>query len=163
MMAGAVSDTIRHSDDLERITVSRGASKAQQVEDREARAGAKSAAPSEEAKPAPAKAARPAVAGKPKPSASKAGAVANALAAPRGGVPDRLTLIKGIGPVNEKKLNDHGIFHFDQIATWKKADIEAVEAYLAFDGRIAREDWIGQAKVLAKTAKAAPGKRGGSR
>ena len=163
MMAGAVSDTIRHSDDLERITVSRGASKAQQVEDREARAGAKRAAPAEEAKPAPVKAARPAVAGKPKPSASKAGAVANALAAPRGGVPDRLTLIKGIGPVNEKKLNDHGIFHFDQIAAWKKADIEAVEAYLAFDGRIAREDWIGQAKVLAKTAKAAPGKRGGSR
>ena len=30
-----------------------------------------------------------------------------------------------------------------------EADIEAAEAYLEFDGRIAREDWIGQAKALA--------------
>ncbi|MEP9387352.1 ATP-binding cassette domain-containing protein [Mesorhizobium sp. KR9-304] len=82
--------------------------------------------------------------------------VSNVLAAPRGGTADKLTLIKGIGPVNESKLHEHGIFHFDQIAAWTQADIEAVEAYLAFDGRIAREDWVGQAKVLA-------GKSGGSR
>ncbi|WP_353644298.1 ATP-binding cassette domain-containing protein [Mesorhizobium sp. WSM2239] len=157
MMAGAVSDTIGHSDDQgERITVSKRASKAQQVDDREARAKAKAAA----AKPAAAKA---------KPSAPKTRTVANTLPAPRGGVADRLVLIKGIGPVNEKKLNEHGIFHFDQIAAWKKADIEAVEAYLAFDGRIAREDWVGQARKLARTAakpaaaKPATGKRGESR
>ena len=54
--------------------------------------------------------------------------------------------------MNERKLNQHGIYHFDQIAAWTKADIAAVEAYLAFDGRIAREDWIGQAKKLAKAA-----------
>jgi branched-chain amino acid transport system ATP-binding protein len=82
------------------------------------------------------------------------------LSAPRGGRPDDLLLIKGIGPVNAKKLNEHGIFHFDQIAAWKKADIVAAEAYLAFDGRIAREDWIGQAKKLAK-APAGAAKRGG--
>ncbi|MGO4834866.1 hypothetical protein AB4144_21680, partial [Rhizobiaceae sp. 2RAB30] len=76
--------------------------------------------------------------------------ISNRLAAPRGNRPDDLLLIKGIGPVNAKKLNEHGIFHFDQIAEWKKADIIAAEAYLAFDGRIAREDWIGQAKKLAK-------------
>ena len=59
-------------------------------------------------------------------------------------------------------FNEHGIFHFDQVAAWKKADIEAVEAYLAFDGRIAREDWIGQAKALARQGAApATGKRGG--
>jgi predicted flap endonuclease-1-like 5' DNA nuclease len=73
------------------------------------------------------------------------------LAAPRGGVADRLILIKGIGPVNERKLNGHGVFHFDQIAAWTKSDVEAAEAYLAFDGRIAREDWIGQARALAKS------------
>jgi branched-chain amino acid transport system ATP-binding protein len=148
MMAGAISDTIGHSDDNgERITVSRGASKAQQVDDREAAA---------KAKPAAAKA--------PKSAAPKAKAVANALPAPRGGIADRLVLIKGIGAVNEKKLNEHGIFHFDQIAAWKKADIEVVEAYLAFDGRIAREDWVGQARKLARSAAAKPaaGKRGGS-
>ena len=76
--------------------------------------------------------------------------MSNALAAPRGGKPDRLIEIKGIGPVNEKKLNEHGIFHFDQIAAWKTADVKAAEEYLAFDGRIAREDWVGQAKSLAK-------------
>ncbi|MEZ5802862.1 MAG: ATP-binding cassette domain-containing protein [Rhizobiaceae bacterium] len=75
--------------------------------------------------------------------------VSNALAAPRGGAPDRLTRIKGIGPVNERKLHENGIFHFEQIAAWTRDDIIVVETYLAFDGRIDREDWIGQAKALA--------------
>ena len=96
--------------------------------------------------------------------APAAKAIANVLAAPRGGVKDRLIDIKGIGPVNEKKLNEHGIFHFDQVASWKKADIEAAEAYLAFDGRIEREDWVGQAKALAReAAKPAKAKRGGGK
>jgi branched-chain amino acid transport system ATP-binding protein len=90
------------------------------------------------------------------PAAIKPGATANALAEPRGGKADKLIIIKGIGPVNERKLNEHGIFHFDQIAAWKKADIIAAEAYLAFDGRIAREDWIGQAKKLAKQSQVTP-------
>jgi branched-chain amino acid transport system ATP-binding protein len=79
----------------------------------------------------------------------RAAALSNAIAAPRGGTPDNLTLIKGIGPVNEKKLNEHGIFHFEQIAAWTEDDVKTAEAYLEFDGRIAREDWIGQAKALA--------------
>ena len=82
-------------------------------------------------------------------------ALSNAIAAPRGGTPDKLTLIKGIGPVNEKKLHEHGIFHFEQIAAWTQADVEAAEAYLEFDGRIAREDWVGQAKRLAGVPKPA--------
>lgn len=57
--------------------------------------------------------------------------------------------------------NEHGIFHFDGIAAWKKADIEAAQAYLAFDGRIAREDWIGRAKRLAEEVAAKPEKCGG--
>jgi len=86
----------------------------------------------------------------------------NWLAAPRGGRADDLLVIKGIGPVNKRKLNEHGIFHFDQVAAWTKADIVAAEAYLEFDGRIEREDWIGQAKKLAiEAAKKAPAKRGG--
>lgn len=106
-----------------------------------------------------------------KPAAGKAAAakpkaqtISNTLSAPRGGAADRLGLIKGIGPVNERKLNEHGIFHFHQIAAWKKADIEAAEAYLAFDGRIARENWVGQARALAKAAlKPAAHKRGGQK
>lgn len=119
------------------------------------------------AKPVAKAAAKPAKAPATKATAAKAPAaktIANVLAAPRGGVADRLILIKGIGPVNEKKLNDHGIFHFDQVAGWKKSDIAAAEAYLAFDGRIEREDWVGQAKALAReAAKPAKAKRGGGK
>jgi ABC transporter len=67
---------------------------------------------------------------------------------------DNLLLIKGIGPVNNTKLLAHGIASFAQIAAWKKSDVVSVEKYLEFDGRIAREDWIGQAARLAKAAKA---------
>ncbi len=73
---------------------------------------------------------------------------AGGLAAARDGKPDNLTLIKGIGAVNEKKLNEHGIYHFDQIAAWTEADIVQAETYLEFDGRISREDWVGQATEL---------------
>ncbi|MBV2144789.1 ATP-binding cassette domain-containing protein [Falsochrobactrum sp. TDYN1] len=73
---------------------------------------------------------------------------AGGLSAARDGKPDNLTLIKGIGEVNEHKLNAHGIYHFDQIAAWTEADIAQAETYLEFDGRIAREDWVGQAKQL---------------
>lgn len=77
-------------------------------------------------------------------------------------VPDDLTLIKGIGPVNARKLAEHGITTFAQIAAWKKADVVAAEAYLEFDGRIAREDWVGQARRFARGAKPAKaGKTGG--
>ena len=63
---------------------------------------------------------------------------------------DDLKLIKGIGPVNEGKLNRHGVKTFAQIAAWKKADIIEAEAYLEFDGRIARENWVAQSKKLVR-------------
>ncbi|WP_027166767.1 ATP-binding cassette domain-containing protein [Mesorhizobium sp. WSM3224] len=165
-LAGPVSDTVGHSEG-ERITVSKGASKAAQVDARAAPVASKPVAPPAAKSAPPAKPARKAgttKAGTKKPAAkapAKAGSVSNRMDAPRGGKADSLVRIKGIGPVNERKLNEHGIFHFDQIAAWKKADIEAVEAYLAFDGRIAREDWIGQAKTLAEEVAAKPAKRGG--
>ena len=82
------------------------------------------------------------------------------LAAPRESGADRLTLIKGIGPVNERKLNGLGIWHFEQIGAWKAAEIEWVGSYLAFPGRIEREDWVGQAQNLARTG---GGKSGGAK
>ena len=84
------------------------------------------------------------------PARSKASPASSLLSAPGGGQPDDLLAIKGIGPVNLKKLNEHGIYRFEQIAAWSEADVKAVEAYLEFDGRIAREDWIGQAKRFAE-------------
>ncbi|MBZ9670148.1 ATP-binding cassette domain-containing protein [Mesorhizobium sp. B2-1-8] len=145
-LAGPVSDTVGHSEG-ERVTVSKGASKAAQVDARAATVASRPVAPAP-AKPAAKKAAPRKTAAKA--PAVKAEGVSNRLTAPRGGKADNLTRIKGIGAVNEKKLNEHGIFHFDQIGAWKKADVEAVEAYLAFDGRIAREEWVKQAKLLGQ-------------
>lgn len=78
----------------------------------------------------------------------------NLLDAPRG-EPDDLTRIKGIGPKLSTMLNELGIYHYDQIAEWTDADGEWIDDKLAFKGRVAREDWIDQAKTLAgKTAAA---------
>ena len=63
---------------------------------------------------------------------------------------DDLTKISGIGPVIVGKLNDMGITTFDQIAKLKKADIVEIDEKLNFKGRIERDEWIKQAKELAK-------------
>jgi NADH-quinone oxidoreductase subunit E len=71
------------------------------------------------------------------------------LSEPRGGKPDDLKRISGVGPVNEERLNALGIFHFDQVAAWTAEEIAWVDEHLSFHGRIEREDWVGQAKKLA--------------
>jgi predicted flap endonuclease-1-like 5' DNA nuclease len=71
------------------------------------------------------------------------------LAAPRDGRKDDLKRIRGIGPQNESRLHGLGIWHFDQIAGWTADNVLWVGSYLAFPGRIEREDWVGQAKLLA--------------
>jgi predicted flap endonuclease-1-like 5' DNA nuclease len=75
--------------------------------------------------------------------------------AARGGAADDLKLIKGVGPQNEERLHALGIWHFSQIAAWTPANVEWVGAYLAFPGRIEREEWVAQAKALAGAAPAA--------
>jgi len=64
--------------------------------------------------------------------------------------PDDLKLISGVGPALERKLNDLGIYTYKQVASWKKAEREWVDGYLSFKGRIERDDWVKQAKALAK-------------
>ncbi|WP_306262528.1 hypothetical protein [Pararhizobium sp. IMCC21322] len=71
------------------------------------------------------------------------------LSAPRDGDADDLKRVKGIGPANEKKLNAFGVYHFDQIANWSAEQAEWIGKELSFPGRIEREEWIEQAKVLA--------------
>lgn len=73
-----------------------------------------------------------------------------ALPAPRSGNADDLRRIRGIGPQNATRLNALGIYHLDQIAAWTPAEARWVGAYLAFPGRIEREDWMGQAKALTR-------------
>ncbi|RWC29436.1 MAG: NADH-quinone oxidoreductase subunit E [Mesorhizobium sp.] len=63
---------------------------------------------------------------------------------------DDLKLISGVGPKSEGILHTLGIFTFAQVASWKKAERDWVDGYLAFHGRIEREDWVKQAKALAR-------------
>lgn len=84
--------------------------------------------------------------------ANAVGARPAGLASPRGGVADDLKRIKGIGKVNEGKLNDLGVYHFDQIAAWSRPEVRWVGTYLAFPGRIDRENWLAQARILASGA-----------
>jgi len=69
------------------------------------------------------------------------------LAAPRG-APDDLAKITGVGPQIEKKLNEHGVFHYWQIAAMTDDEAAKLDADLKFNGRITRDKWSEQAKAL---------------
>jgi predicted flap endonuclease-1-like 5' DNA nuclease len=72
------------------------------------------------------------------------------IAAPRGGSPDKLQRISGVGPKIELILHRLGIFHFDQIAEWTPEQEQWIDDHLKFKGRIARDGWVRQAKLLAR-------------
>lgn len=70
---------------------------------------------------------------------------------------DDLTLIEGIGPFLAGKLNEAGIFTYEQIAEWDGASIgQITEAIGYFPGRIERDNWVGQAVELARIKKENP-------
>lgn len=69
---------------------------------------------------------------------------------PRGGAGDDLKMIKGVGPKLEALLNSMGVWHFDQVASWREKEVAWVDANLeGFKGRVSRDGWVDQAKVLA--------------
>jgi predicted flap endonuclease-1-like 5' DNA nuclease len=62
---------------------------------------------------------------------------------------DNLTLIKGVGPYIELKLNEIGIYNYEQIKKLKESDIRVITSLIDFfPGRIERDDWVGQARDL---------------
>ncbi len=62
---------------------------------------------------------------------------------------DDLTRIKGLGPKLAAMLRDERITRFDQIAGWDDADIDRIDAKLGrFSGRIRRDQWVEQARLL---------------
>jgi NADH-quinone oxidoreductase subunit E len=76
------------------------------------------------------------------------------LAAARGGKPDDLKIIKGIGPKLEILCHSLGFYHFDQIANWTAAEIAWVDDNLeGFKGRVTRDAWVAQAKILGQDGK----------
>ena len=63
---------------------------------------------------------------------------------------DDLTRIKGVGPKLAAMLESLGITSFSQIAAWDDAEIDRIDSQLGrFEGRIRRDDWKGQAALLA--------------
>ena len=61
---------------------------------------------------------------------------------------DDLQQIAGIGPVVATQLNALGVSRFSDIAMWSPEDVARISATLAINGRIGREDWVGQARAL---------------
>ena len=75
---------------------------------------------------------------------------------------DDLTLIDGIGNALEKKLFAMGVYKYDQIAKWTKDNETWIGNELGFPGRPQRENWVSEAKKLAKggASKAKSSERG---
>lgn len=69
---------------------------------------------------------------------------------------DDLARIKGVGPKLVALLGELGVTSYAQIAAWSDADVERIDAQLGrFKGRIARDQWIAQAKLLSAGDEAA--------
>jgi NADH-quinone oxidoreductase subunit E len=103
--------------------------------------GAAPAAPeTRQVPPAPPAVAKPKARAARKPVASK----------PKGRADDDLKRISGIGPKLEQVLKGQGLRRFTDIAGLSETDVARIDAELALNGRISRDDWIGQAKVLMR-------------
>ena len=75
-------------------------------------------------------------------------AAAPLFKAPKG-EPDDLTVIKGIGPVAAKDLNEQGIITFAQLAKLTDKDVAKIDEHMPFSADQIK-DWREQAKELAK-------------
>ena len=73
--------------------------------------------------------------------------------APRGEADD-LKRISGISPKLEQSLNDLGVYHFWQISDLDANGIAALDGALKLNGRVARDNWVAQAKKFVDEAAA---------
>jgi predicted flap endonuclease-1-like 5' DNA nuclease len=62
---------------------------------------------------------------------------------------DDLKRIRGIGVLIEKRLNALDVHTYDAIANWTSGDIDRISQQLDFKGRIERENWVEQARILS--------------
>ena len=80
---------------------------------------------------------------------SSGGAPGNLLSEARGGTPDDLKKMSGVGPKLVAQLHEAGVFHFDQIAAWSEDEAAYMDERLGTRGRIQRDNWIEQANGFA--------------
>ncbi len=83
------------------------------------------------------------------------------------GPPDNLRLMKGVGPKLVAQLNEFGITRFDQLAGLTETGVALLDKRMgAFEGRIARDRLVEQARYLERGDKdgfeAKFGKMGGA-
>ena len=120
----------------------------------------KAAAPKVKAEPAKKPVAKPAAKAKVEPVKVKAAPVAKPKVeakpkatpkpAPKPVIPDNLELLKGVGPKLNTLLKSLGVTSFEQVAAWNAADIAEIDSKLGnFAGRISRDNWVDQAKLLS--------------
>lgn len=70
------------------------------------------------------------------------------------GEADDLAQINGIDATLAARLKQLNLYKFEQIANFSDEDIANVEGALNIDGRIEKQDWIGQARALLTAAEA---------
>ncbi|TYO90080.1 NADH-quinone oxidoreductase subunit NuoE [Oceanicella actignis] len=88
------------------------------------------------------------------PAAAAEGEAPELMSAPPAEGADDLKKIKGIGPKLEKMLNDLGVYLYRQIAAWTPAHAAWIDSRLeGFKGRVARDEWVAQARTLAEGGK----------
>ena len=76
---------------------------------------------------------------------------------------DDLTRLKGVGPKLAAQLGELGVSSFEQVAGWSEADIDRIDEQLGrFQGRIRRDAWVEQARLLATGDEAAYAARFGN-
>jgi len=73
--------------------------------------------------------------------------------APRGEADD-LKRITGISPKLEQSLNDLGVYHFWQLSDLDANAVAALDTALKVNGRVARDNWVTQAKKFVDEAAA---------
>ncbi|WP_119035767.1 hypothetical protein [Hephaestia caeni] len=87
----------------------------------------------------------------PEPSPAPAPAPAAEPAPPADGIADApVTIIKGLGPKVAARLAENGVTRVEQLAALSEAEAAALDAKLGnFSGRMARDRWLDQARLLA--------------
>ena len=70
---------------------------------------------------------------------------------PASGPPDNLRLLKGVGPKMVAQLGEFGIVRFEQLAGLTETEVALLDKRMgAFEGRIARDRLVEQARYLER-------------